>query len=89
MAQENEPYIGPAELGDRPHLIAGTPGLSARNLGKQYRKRPVLRNVSLDVQRGEVVGIARAERCRKTTCFYIITGLIAADYGEIVWTVRM
>ena len=84
MAQENEPHIGPAELGDRPHLIAGTPGLSARNLGKQYRKRPVLRNVSLDVQRGEVVGLLGPNGAGKTTCFYIITGLIAADYGEIV-----
>ncbi|MEC8200886.1 MAG: ATP-binding cassette domain-containing protein, partial [Pseudomonadota bacterium] len=84
MAQENEPHIGPAEIGDRPHLIAGTPGLSARNLGKQYRKRPVLRNVSLDVQRGEVVGLLGPNGAGKTTCFYIITGLIAADYGEIV-----
>ena len=84
MAQKNEPHIGPAEPGDGPHLIAGTPGLSARNLGKQYRKRPVLRNVSLDVQRGEVVGLLGPNGTGKTTCFYIITGLIAADYGEIV-----
>tara|TARA_B100000676_G_scaffold305409_1_gene359575 strand:- start:16672 stop:17394 length:723 start_codon:yes stop_codon:yes gene_type:complete len=60
------------------------PGLSARNLGKQYRRRPVLRNVSLDVQRGEVVGLLGPNGAGKTTCFYIITGLIAADYGEII-----
>ena len=84
MAQENKPHIGSAEPGDGPRLIAGAPGLSARNLGKQYRKRPVLRNVSLDVQRGEVVGLLGPNGAGKTTCFYIITGLIAADYGEII-----
>ena len=74
MAQENEPYIGPAELGDRPHLIAGTPGLSARNLGKQYRKRPVLRNVSLDVQRGEVVGLLGPNGARRQPVFMSLPG---------------
>ena len=43
-----------------------------------------MRNVSLDVQRGEVVGLLGSNGAGKTTCFYIITGLIAADYGEIV-----
>ncbi len=84
MTRENKSHIGSAEPGDGPRLIARMPGLSARNLGKQYRRRPVLRNVSLDVQRGEVVGLLGPNGAGKTTCFYIITGLIAADYGEII-----
>ena len=71
------------EAGKQPHLIADNPGLIARNLGKQYKRRPVLRNVSIALQRGEVVGLLGPNGAGKTTCFYIITGLIAADYGDI------
>ena len=67
-----------------PRVITGTPGLVASNLGKQFKKRPVLRNVSVDLNRGEVVGLLGPNGAGKTTCFYIITGLIAPDYGEIV-----
>ena len=66
-----------------PRLIANNPGLVARNLGKQYKNRPVLRDVSVCVQRGEVVGLLGPNGAGKTTCFYIITGLIAASYGSI------
>ena len=45
---------------------------------------PVLRDVSLIVQRGEAVGLLGPNGAGKTTCFYIITGLIAADQGEIL-----
>ena len=67
-----------------PQLIAENDGLIARNLGKQYKKRPVLRDVSLSVQRGEAVGLLGPNGAGKTTCFYIMMGLIAADYGEIL-----
>ena len=46
------------------------------------RKRPVLRDVSLIVQRGEVVGLLGPNGAGKTTCFYIIIGLIKADSGR-------
>ncbi len=59
-------------------------GLTAANLGKQYKGRPVLRDVSLSVQRGEAVGLLGPNGAGKTTCFYIITGLIKADAGSIV-----
>ncbi len=59
-------------------------GLMATNLGKQYKGRPVLRDVSLSVQRGEAVGLLGPNGAGKTTCFYIITGLIKADAGSIV-----
>jgi len=66
-----------------PRLIADNRGLSAVNLGKQYKKRPVLRGVSVSVQRGEAVGLLGPNGAGKTTCFYIITGLIATDAGTV------
>ena len=66
-----------------PRLVANNTGLVASNLGKQFKKRPVLRDVSIAVQRGEAVGLLGPNGAGKTTCFYIITGLIAADYGQI------
>ncbi|MDP6057517.1 MAG: ATP-binding cassette domain-containing protein, partial [Pirellulaceae bacterium] len=52
-----------------PRLIASNPGLVASNLGKQFKKRPVLRDVSLAVQRGEAVGLLGPNGAGKTTCF--------------------
>jgi lipopolysaccharide export system ATP-binding protein len=59
-------------------------GLVAENLGKQFKRRPVLRGVSLSVQRGEAVGLLGPNGAGKTTCFYIITGLIRADSGSVM-----
>ncbi|HVJ51674.1 MAG TPA: LPS export ABC transporter ATP-binding protein [Aliidongia sp.] len=67
----------------RPRLVASRPGLIASNLGKSFQKRPVLRDVSINVKRGEVVGLLGPNGAGKTTCFYIITGLISADVGSI------
>ncbi len=64
-------------------LVADNPGLVALNLGKQFKKRPVLRDVSIAVRRGEAVGLLGPNGAGKTTCFYIITGLIAPDVGTI------
>lgn len=58
-------------------------GLIAYHLGKRYKKKPVLRDVSIGVQRGEAVGLLGPNGAGKTTCFYIITGLIKADAGAI------
>ena len=69
---------------ERPKLIASNSGLVVRNLGKQFKKRPILRDVSLYLQRGEVIGLLGPNGAGKTTCFYIITGLIAADYGTVL-----
>jgi lipopolysaccharide export system ATP-binding protein len=66
-----------------PKLIADNPGLAADNLGKRFKKRPVVRGVSVAVQRGEAVGLLGPNGAGKTTCFYMITGLIAPDYGTI------
>ena len=69
---------------EAPHLITSNSGLVVRNLGKQFKKRPILRDVGLYLQRGEVVGLLGPNGAGKTTCFYIITGLIAADYGAVL-----
>ncbi len=58
-------------------------GLSAKLLAKSYKKRPVVRNVSVSVRRGEAVGLLGPNGAGKTTLFYMITGLIAADQGTI------
>jgi lipopolysaccharide export system ATP-binding protein len=67
-----------------PQLIKSNGGLVARHLGKRYKGRPVLRDVSLGVQRGEAVGLLGPNGAGKTTCFYIMTGLISADTGSIL-----
>jgi lipopolysaccharide export system ATP-binding protein len=66
-----------------PRLVADNKGLAAQNLGKRFKKRPVLRDVSLHVRRGEAVGLLGPNGAGKTTCFYIMTGLIASEYGTV------
>ena len=67
----------------RPELVASSRGLEARSIGKSFKRRPVVRGVSLQLQRGEVVGLLGPNGAGKTTCFYMITGLIPVDYGTI------
>ncbi|WP_343564124.1 LPS export ABC transporter ATP-binding protein [Kiloniella sp. b19] len=71
---------GPRLVQDNP---AQNTGLSALSLGKSFKKRPVLRDVSMSVQRGEVVGLLGPNGAGKTTSFYIITGLINPDSGWV------
>jgi lipopolysaccharide export system ATP-binding protein len=52
-------------------------------LNKRYKKRTVVRDVSLDVMSGEVVGLLGPNGAGKTTCFYMIVGLVPADGGRI------
>jgi lipopolysaccharide export system ATP-binding protein len=67
----------------------GTPGaparsrLSARHLMKSYHGRQVVKDVSLDVESGEVVGLLGRNGAGKTTCFYMIAGLVPTDAGTI------
>lgn len=57
--------------------------LEAAHLAKAYKKRQVVRDVSLTVKSGEIVGLLGPNGAGKTTCFYMIVGLIAADKGSI------
>ena len=66
------------------HLRAGDAGLAVRHLSKSYRRRPVIRDVSLDLQRGEVVALLGPNGSGKTTCFYAIAGLVAPDSGAVL-----
>jgi lipopolysaccharide export system ATP-binding protein len=68
---------------DGPRLVADNKGLEAVNLGKSFKRRPVLRGISLAVQRGEAVGLLGPNGAGKTTCFYLVTGLLSPDYGWI------
>jgi lipopolysaccharide export system ATP-binding protein len=66
-----------------PKLVEKESGLKVSNISKSYAKRPVARDVSLSVQRGEAVGLLGPNGAGKTTCFYMVTGLIRPDYGTI------
>ena len=57
--------------------------LSANGLAKQYRRREVVKDVSLTVRSGEVVGLLGPNGAGKTTCFYMIAGLVRPDGGKI------
>lgn len=54
-----------------------------KNIAKSYSKRPVLKNVSINIKQGEAVGLLGPNGAGKTTCFYCITGLITPDFGTI------
>ena len=58
-------------------------GLAANAVGKVYKKRPVVRNVSVNVRRGEAVGLLGPNGAGKTTTFYMIVGLVRPDTGSI------
>jgi lipopolysaccharide export system ATP-binding protein len=66
-----------------PRLVANNTGLVASDLTKRFKKRPVLRGVSLSVKRGEAVGLLGPNGAGKTTCFYLIVGLVSPDSGTI------
>ncbi|WP_455211447.1 LPS export ABC transporter ATP-binding protein [Kaarinaea lacus] len=57
--------------------------LSVKELAKRYRSREVVKNVSLEVNSGEVVGLLGPNGAGKTTCFYMIVGLVPSDRGTI------
>ena len=59
-------------------------GLSVISIAKSYDKKSVLRDVSLGVERGEVVGLLGPNGAGKTTCFYSIMGLVKPDSGRIL-----
>jgi lipopolysaccharide export system ATP-binding protein len=58
--------------------------LAARSLQKSYRSRTVVRDLSLDIHTGEVVGLLGPNGAGKTTAFYMIVGLVPADGGSIL-----
>jgi len=73
-------------MDDKPKLeLAETSGgLKVRNLGKSYKKRPVLRDVSMDLNRGEVAALLGPNGAGKTTSFYAIAGLVTPEAGTVM-----
>jgi lipopolysaccharide export system ATP-binding protein len=65
-------------------VTEGTAGLHVRSLRKNYKKRPVIRDVSLDLNRGEVVALLGPNGSGKTTCFYSIAGLVTPESGQVM-----
>ena len=59
-------------------------GLIIQGLRKSYRKRPILRDVSLELKRGEVIALLGPNGTGKTTCFYAIAGLTSLDSGKVI-----
>jgi lipopolysaccharide export system ATP-binding protein len=72
------PAAGPASVGEVSR------GLSIVSIAKSYDRKPVLRDVSLGVDRGEVVGLLGPNGAGKTTCFYSVMGLVKPDSGRIL-----
>jgi lipopolysaccharide export system ATP-binding protein len=69
-----------------PSLSAGTARstLAVENLQKRYGSRAVVKDVSLSVESGEVVGLLGPNGAGKTTCFYMVVGLVPLDAGDIL-----
>jgi len=65
-------------------VTEGGAGLHIHHLRKAYRKRLVIRDVSMDLGRGEVVALLGPNGSGKTTCFYAIAGLITPEGGQVV-----
>jgi lipopolysaccharide export system ATP-binding protein len=62
----------------------GNAGLQIRSLRKSYKKRPVIRDVSMTLHRGEVVALLGPNGSGKTTCFYSIAGLVMPEGGQVL-----
>ena len=58
--------------------------LSVKDLSKSYKSRKVVKNLTLEIKSGEVVGLLGPNGAGKTTAFYMIVGLASADKGSIL-----
>jgi lipopolysaccharide export system ATP-binding protein len=58
--------------------------LQALNLAKSYKGRQVVKDVSLEVESGQIVGLLGPNGAGKTTCFYMIVGIVGNDHGRIL-----
>ncbi len=58
--------------------------LEARHLAKSYKQRKVVKDVSLQINRGQIVGLLGPNGAGKTTCFYMIVGLVASEGGQVL-----
>ena len=59
--------------------------LQVKNLAKKYKNKVVIKDVSLQVKQGEIVGLLGPNGAGKTTCFYMVVGLVKADNGVVIF----
>jgi len=80
------PQSANSMTGQGPDLTVtdGSGGLSIINLLKSYKRRPVIRDVSLQLNRGEVVALLGPNGSGKTTTFYAIAGLVTPEGGQVL-----
>src|ERR1043166_6648724 len=62
----------------------GTLRLAAEHLVKVYKKRRVVRDISVEIRQGEIVGLLGPNGAGKTTTFYMIVGLVRPDDGRVI-----
>ena len=70
-------------LNDQSAILSAMSILTASHLAKSYKGRAVVKDVSLSVSSGQVVGLLGPNGAGKTTCFYMIVGIVTADRGKI------
>ena len=59
--------------------------IKTKKLTKSYSKRKVVNNISLEMKKGEIIGLLGPNGAGKTTTFYMITGLVKPDHGQIIF----
>ena len=80
LVEASEPAFAPrARMQSAPQASE----LKAERLKKRYRSRVVVKDVSLEVRSGEVIGLLGPNGAGKTTCFYMMVGLVPADGGDL------
>ena len=72
-----------SENKNKPELAASNTGLKIKNIRKSLSKKPIVRDVSINVERGKAIGLLGQNGAGKTTTFYMTMGLINPDGGEI------
>ena len=70
-------------MSTKPKLISSNSGLQAKNLRKSLSSKQIVRDVSIQLERGKTIGLLGPNGAGKTTTFYMIMGLIKCDGGEI------
>ena len=59
-------------------------GLSLNKITKSIKKKPIIRNISINVQKGQIVGLLGPNGAGKTTAFHILVGLIKPNSGDVL-----
>ena len=68
----------------KPQIISAKSGLIVNNLRKSISNKQIVRDVSLNIQRGKTIGLLGANGAGKTTLMTCIMGLLSCDNGEII-----